>query len=47
MMWYLISAFPATLAIGITLCPAFVVRKPAAEFRLCTAGKTRRIRHFG
>ena len=47
MMWYLISAFPATLAIGITLCPAFVFCKPAAEFRLCTAGKARRIRRFG
>ena len=47
MMWYSIWVFPATLAIGITLRPAFVFSKPAAEFRLRTAGEAHRIRHFG
>ena len=46
MLWYLISVFPATLASGIALCPAFVVCQPAAEFRLCTAGEAHRIRHI-
>ena len=46
MMWYLIPVFPAALASGITLRPAFVVCEPAAEFRLCTACETYRIRHF-
>ena len=46
-MWYSISVFPAALTIDITPCPAFVVCKPAAEFRLRTAGEAHRIRHFG
>ena len=47
MMYRSVSVFPATLAIGVTLCPAVVLCKPAAEFRLCTAGEAYRIRHFG
>ena len=43
----LISVLPAPLAGGIMPRPAFVVCKPAAEFRLCTAGEAHRIRHFG
>ena len=47
MMVYWISVFPAALASGITMCPAFVACKPAAEFRLCVTGEAHRIRHFG
>ena len=46
MMLRLLSVAPAALAIPVTLSPAVVVRKPAAEFRLCASGMPCRIPHF-